>query len=334
MVSELPGAHATRADDLGRIKTISDIEPFSSALAREGISLVRTISETLQINVGFLCNQTCKHCHMEAGPDKSETMDLATVRKIVDFTGKNSFQTIDITGGAPELNPHLVFMIESFSGLVEKIMIRSNLTSLGAEHRRYLMDMFKSHNVVVVASFPSSSASQLESQRGTGVFLQSLEVLKSLNSLGYGRPGSGLQLDLVCNPTGAFLPTPQIQAEKKFRFDLQRKWGVTFNNLYTFANVPIGRFRHWLTQSGNYERYMRKLVSGFNPCTVAGLMCRSLISVSWNGYLYDCDFNQALGIPAAGLRTHISEVHGPPAPGTPIAVSDHCYACTAGSGFT
>jgi radical SAM/Cys-rich protein len=158
--------------------------------------------------------------------------------------------------------------------------------------------------------------------------------LRKLNSIGYGIPGSGLELSLVSNPTGAFLPLAQDKAEKKFRFDLQRKWGIVFDNLYAFANVPLGRFRDWLIESGNLDTYMQKLASNFNPCTIEGLMCRSLLSISWDGYVYDCDFNQAEDIRSANVKTHVSELNAPPPPGTPIAVSDHCYACTAGSGFT
>jgi radical SAM/Cys-rich protein len=213
-------------------------------------------------------------------------------------------------------------------------MVRSNLTSLASTNLNHLIDLFKKHCVVIVASFPSSSGSQLESQRGKGAFEQSLSALKDLNAAGYGQPGSCLKLDLVSNPTGAFLPVSQAQAEKKFKFDLQRKWGITFNNLYTFANMPLGRFRNWLKASGNYVQYMQKLASRFNACTVTSLMCRTLLSVSWDGYLYDCDFNQAAAIPVGGVRTHIAEVRNPPNPGSAIAVSDHCYACTAGSGFT
>jgi radical SAM/Cys-rich protein len=325
-----PRIHADSA--LARAERV--VEPFADTLAHHGLTLTRDNAEILQINVGSLCNMTCRHCHMEAGPERREIMDEATVAQIIEFAGRNSFRVVDVTGGAPELNPHLASIIESLAALADTIMVRSNLTNLGSGASSHLIDLFKRHGVVIVASFPSSSGSQLESQRGKGVFQESVSVLKSLNAFGYGQPGSPLKLDLVANPTGAFLPVPQAQAEKKFKFDLERKWGITFNNLYTFANVPLGRFRDWLVASGNYEQYMRKLASGFNPCTVSGLMCRTLVSVSWDGYLYDCDFNQAARIPAGGVRTHISEVRRPPAPGAAIAVSDHCYACTAGSGFT
>ena len=241
--------------------------------------------------------------------------------------------TVDITGGAPELNPHLTKLIEKISALAPRIMLRSNLSAL-KENMSRLIDSLKSHRVVIVASFPSLNVSQTNSQRGEGIFEESIEVLKALNAVGYGRNGSGLELNLVSNPTGAFLPPSQEQTEKRYHQILQKKWGVTFNSLFNFANVPLGRFRRWLIQTGNFESYMQKLVSKFNPCAIEGLMCRTLVSVSWNGYLYDCDFNLARGLYMCGKKIHVSEMPGPPEPGTPTVTADHCYTCAAGSGFT
>lgn len=310
------------------------VESFSHVMLRHGLELSRGQTNTLQINVGLLCNQACKHCHLEAGPHRREVMATETVNEVVAYAQRGHFQTIDITGGAPEMNPHLVDMIQRLSPLAQRIMLRSNLTALTEGEQHFLMDICNEHRVVIVASLPSLNSGQVEAQRGTGVLGKSIAALKKLNSMGYGQPGSGLQLDLVSNPTGAFLPVSQAQAEKKFRVDLQKKWGILFNSLYTFANVPLGRFRHWLLETGNFNNYMQKLASSFNPCTVEGLMCRTLVSVSWDGYLYDCDFNLATGLFMGGQKIHISELEGPPAPGTSIAVSDHCYACTAGPGFT
>jgi radical SAM/Cys-rich protein len=310
------------------------VEPFSATLSQHGLELKRDQTTTLQINVGLLCNQVCKHCHLEAGPGRTELMDRKTVEHVVAFAERASFQVADITGGATELNPHLSEMIERLSPLVKTVMIRSNLTNLADGKKDLLLDVFTRNGVVIVASFPSTNAAQVKAQRGEGTLERSVEVLRKLNSLGYGQPDSGLQIDLVANPTGAFLPAAQETLEKKFRRDLERKWGLVFNNLFTFANVPLGRFRKWLKQSGNFDGYMAKLAAAFNPCTVTGLMCRTLISVSWDGYLYDCDFNLAAGLPSGGTGHHVSEMNGPPKPATAIAVSDHCYACTAGSGFT
>jgi len=312
----------------------SGLEPFAQCLSRKGLNLIREQAKILQINVGLLCNQECRHCHLSAGPTRQEVMDAKTVDDVVAFARRCSFEMADITGGAPELNPNLTTLIEKLSCVVPRIMLRSNLTALHDRKREFLMEFCKKQRVVIVASFPSLDSLQVESQRGDGTFQQSVAVMKKLNSLGYGREGSGLELDLVSNPTGAFLPPSQDQAEKRFRMELERRWGIVFNHLFTFANVPLGRFWSWLRRSGNYQKYMEKLASQFNPHAVERLMCRTLVSVSWDGYLYDCDFNLADGLPMDCQKIHVSEMVGPPEPGAPIAVSDHCYACTAGTGFT
>jgi radical SAM/Cys-rich protein len=323
-----------------RIKTgilenqVVGVEPFAQLISKRSLQLVRSKTTTIQINVGFLCNQECRHCHLVAGPDRKEAMNAETVEEVAAYARRCKFETADITGGAPELNPNLVRLIEGLSPAVSRVMVRSNLTALNDGKGDFLMEFYKEQKVVVVASFPSIDLSQAESQRGRGTFWESIAALEKLNSLGYGQEGSGLEIDLVSNPTGAFLPPSQEEAQERFRRELKRKWEIVFNRLYTFANVPLGRFRSWLEHSGNFERYMEKLASQFNPRAVEGLMCRTLVSVSWDGYLYDCDFNLAEGLPLDGWKIHVSEMAGPPEPGAPIAVSDHCYACTAGMGFT
>lgn len=307
--------------------------PFRSTLTKHHLELVRKLTHTLQINLGFLCNQTCGHCHLDAGPGRNENMDSVTLNAVVAYAQRGHFETIDITGGAPELNPLLVDLIEKVSPLTPRIMLRSNLSALKKNMSR-LIDALKSHRVVIVASFPSLNVTQTDSQRGDGIFKESIAVLHELNTIGYGRNRSGLELNLVSNPTGAFLPPSQEKAEKRYHQILEKKWNVTFNRLFNFANVPMGRFRQWLIQSGNFESYMQKVVSNFNPCAIEGLMCRTLVSVSWDGYLYDCDFNLAMGLYMNGKKTHVSEMPGPPQPGTPIITADHCYTCAAGSGFT
>jgi radical SAM/Cys-rich protein len=261
-------------------------------------------------------------------------MDGVTLQAVADFARRVPSEIIDITGGAPELHPDLARIIEDLAPLTNKVIVRSNLSALAAANTGRFIEAFVSRQVCVVASFPSLNEAQTESQRGKGIFQESIKALRLLNEAGYGREGTGLQLDLVSNPTGAFLPPSQKQAEERFATILRRKWGIEFNSLFTFANVPLGRFRRWLQQSGNLEQYMERLVTGFNPCAVDGLMCRSLISVAWDGYVYDCDFNLARGLPIGGHRTHISQMKDFPPPGTPIAVADHCYTCAAGSGFT
>ncbi len=311
----------------------AEIVPFKSTLSKHDLKLVRNPTHTLQINLGFLCNQTCQHCHLNAGPARKENMGSDTVNEVVAYAQRCHFDTIDITGGAPELNPHLLDLIKKISPLAPRIMLRSNLSALKDQMNR-LIEPLKSHRVVIVASFPSLNLNQTDSQRGEGIFAESIAVLKELNAMGYGRNGSGLELNLVSNPTGAFLPPNQEKTEKRYHQILDQKWGVRFNRLFSFANVPLGRFRQWLIKSGNFESYMQKLVSNFNPCSVEGLMCRTLVSVSWDGYLYDCDFNLARGVYMSGKKIHVSEMPGPPEPDTPIVTADHCYTCAAGLGFT
>ncbi|KPJ74966.1 MAG: radical SAM protein [Deltaproteobacteria bacterium SG8_13] len=309
------------------------LEPFSGTLAKHRLKLVRNQTVTLQVNTGLLCNQRCRHCHLDAGPKRKENMSAETVNDVADFAGRCNFEAIDITGGAPELNPHLGSLIEKLSPLAPRIMLRSNLSALYRQNDR-LLDLLKANRVVVVASFPSLNLGQADSQRGQGIFEISIRMLQKLNSIGYGRNGGDLQLNLVSNPTGAFLPPNQQETEKRYHRVLQQRWGIVFNHLYNFANAPLGRFRQWLIKSGNFDNYMDRLASNFNPCAVDGLMCRSLVSVSWDGYLFDCDFNLARGLFMEGQKIHVSDIQGPPAKGSPISIANHCYTCTAGSGFT
>jgi len=313
---------------------IPGLTSFRKNLAGHDIDLTRNHCATLQVNVGLLCNQTCKHCHLEAGPARTEVMSLKTAQDVIDLADRFSFETIDITGGAPEMNPHIQMLISGLAPLAKKFVFRSNLTAIAEKGNENLLGLLAVNKVAVVASLPSVNETQSDSQRGKDTFSISITTLKKLNSLGYGMPDTGLELNLVSNPTGAFMPSPQEQAEERFRLMLARKWDLSFTNLYTFANVPLGRFLFWLKKTGNLENYILKLAAGFNSCTVAGLMCRSLISVSWDGYLFDCDFNQALNLYMGGSKTHISDLQSLPGPGDAIAVSEHCYTCTAGSGFT
>jgi radical SAM/Cys-rich protein len=261
-------------------------------------------------------------------------MSRETMAAVVAFARRFPFRAIDITGGAPELVPDLPFLIEGLAPLAPRLMLRTNLSALNGAARESLLALCVAHRVVLIASFPSTNPSQADAQRGAGVTETGIAVLRKLNAAGYGVEGTGLELDLVSNPVGAFLPVFQESAERKFRQDLSRKWGIAFNNLYTFANVPLGRFRTGLLRAGNYERYMKTVVEAFNPSAVEGLMCRTLLSVSWDGFLYDCDFNLATGRFSGDRKIHVSDVGELPRPGAPIAIGDYCYACTAGSGFT
>ncbi len=310
------------------------VEPFENVLAQGHLALTRDKTNTLQINVGLACNQACRHCHLEAGASRKEVMDRDTALAVADFAERSGFDTADITGGAPELNPNLVLLIERLAAAVPRVMFRANLTALTNEPRHDLIDLLVRRRVIIIASFPSLNSKQTDVQRGCGVFERSIETMKILNELGYGRAGNGLELNLASNPGGAFLPPEQTKTEMHFRRRLLEKHGVIFNNLYTFANAPLGRFRQWLEDSGNYDAYFERLAQSFNPCVLSGVMCRYQVSVAWDGFMYDCDFNIAAGLPLGGRRIHVTDMKGPPEPGLPIAVGDHCYACTAGAGFT
>jgi radical SAM/Cys-rich protein len=316
------------------INAFDIVSSFRRTLEDHRLSLVRNHTTILQINTGLLCNQNCRHCHLNAGPDRKERMNQKVIDQVVAYARRCRFETIDITGGAPELNPHLPELIEKISTLAPKIMVRSNLSALHDGTKDHLLELFKRYKVIIVASFPAVNESQTDAQRGKGVFKRSLDALNKLNELGYGGEESDLELDLVSNPTGAFLPPSQDQAEKRFKQLMAGKYGISFNSLFNFANVPIGRFRDWLRKSGNLEGYLKRLADNFNPCAIDNVMCRMLVSVDWGGYLYDCDFNLARGIPLGGQKTHVSEMPGPPEPASRIAVADHCYSCTAGTGFT
>ena len=311
-----------------------NLRPMGQVLEKHGLELKREKTTFLQINTGLVCNQSCAHCHLEAGPHRRESMDLTTVSQIIDYASRNRFETIDITGGAPELNPHISMLVTELVKHTPRLMFRSNLSALNNGLNDKLMELLRENRAVIVASLPSLNQGQTDSQRGNRIFTRSIEALQRLNSLGYGNNGSNLVLDLVSNPTGAFLPPSQKQAAKRYRQTLHRKWGVSFNNLYCFANVPLGRFRKWLISSGNLEAYLERLAAAFNPCAAGGVMCKTLMSVSWDGYLYDCDFNLAAGLAMNRRKIHITDMQGTPLSGTPIAVADHCYACMAGSGFT
>lgn len=310
------------------------VKPFAATLAEHGLCLVRGQTRILQVNTGLVCNLHCRHCHLDAGPGRREFMSRETMDEVIAFAACVPLQVADITGGAPELVPDLPYLIEGLAPLVPRLLLRTNLAALAGAEREVLLDLCIARRVTLVASFPSANPSQTDSQRGPGAAEAGVAMLKELNARGYGVEGTGLELDLVSNPAGAFLPAPQAVAERKFRQDLSRKWGITFSRLNTFANVPLGRFRKWLAESGNHGAYLKTLAERFNPCTVEGLMCRTLLSVAWDGCLYDCDFNIAAGRFLGGARTRLSDLNGIPSPGTPITTGDYCYACTAGSGFT
>ncbi|QLE00782.1 arsenosugar biosynthesis radical SAM protein ArsS [Galbibacter sp. BG1] len=290
--------------------------------------------EILQINVGYMCNQVCSHCHVDAGPDRKEIMTKETMLQCIDVIKTTGAHTLDLTGGAPEMNPNFRWFVEEASKAgVKDFIVRSNLTIIEANKKYHdLPEFFKKHNVHVVSSMPHWTKGKTDKQRGEGVFNKSIEALKKLNNVGYGMPGSDLKLDLVYNPAGAFLPTNQASMEKDFKKALMDDFGIQFHNLFAITNLPISRFLEYLIASDNYEDYMYSLVEAFNPSAVSNVMCTNTISVSWDGWLYDCDFNQMLELKVASKVKHISEYNEAVLNDRDIIISQHCYGCTAGSG--
>ena len=288
-----------------------------------------------QLNIGKLCNQTCAHCHVDAGPDrKEENMDRATLERCLEIIASvPTIHTVDITGGAPEMNPHFRWFVEEVSKLGKKIIDRCNLTIIVANPKyNDLPAFFAKHKVEVVSSLPYFSKKRTDSQRGDGVFEDSIKALKMLNDVGYGKEGTGLTLNLVYNPSGAFLPASQTSLEAEFKRQLKRKYDIDFNTLFCITNLPIARFLSYLLESGNYAEYMQKLVEAFNPATVDGLMCRNTLSISWDGYIYDCDFNQMLDLKVANPIQHINDFDAETINNRNIVINQHCYGCTAGAG--
>jgi radical SAM/Cys-rich protein len=307
---------------------------FDAKLEAAGLFPLRaTEINTLQVNVGKRCNQACKHCHVDAGPGRTEEMTRETAEMVLQVLARYPIPALDITGGAPELNPNFEYLVTGAKALGRHVMDRCNLTVLFVPGKERLADFLAENRVEVVASLPYYLAERTDAQRGLGVFDQSIEGLRLLNSKGYGREGSGLAINLVYNPTGAFLPPAQAAIEREYKQELAKRYGVVFNSLYTITNMPIARFRHFLVRSGNYERYLDKLASSFNPAAAANVMCRSLVSVGYDGTLYDCDFNQMLGLPLAqGNPRHIRDFDAYALRRRTIVTGDHCLGCTAGAG--
>jgi radical SAM/Cys-rich protein len=307
---------------------------FEEKLVQIGCSTLRASEvETLQVNVGRLCNQTCRHCHVDAGPTRSEIMTRETAELVVDVINRFDIPNVDITGGAPELNPNFDYLVREARARSRRVLDRSNLTVFFVEGKQYLPEFLRDHRVEIVASMPCYLEKNVDTQRGKGVYAKSIEALQWLNRLGYGDPSTGLTLNLVYNPLGPALPPAQAQLEEDYRRELGSRFGVVFNHLYTIANMPISRFLIDLQRHGNYERYMELLVETFNPSTVDGVMCRTMVSVGWDGSLFDCDFNQMLSMPINhGFPRHLREFDAYILARREIRTGPHCFACTAGSG--
>ena len=288
--------------------------------------------EIFQMNVGKMCNQTCAHCHVDAGPDRTEIMTRETMEQCLAIIEKYDIPQVDLTGGAPEMNPHFRWFVEECSKLDRKIMNRCNLTIIVANKKYHdLPEFFAKHNVQVISSLPYFSKGRTDSQRGDGVFEDSIKALEMLNEVGYGKENSDLVLDLVYNPSGAFLPASQEALQAEFKRQLKRKYDIVFNSLYAITNLPISRFLEYLLKTNNYEEYMESLVNAFNPSTIDGLMCRNTLSIGWDGFVYDCDFNQMLDLKIGG-NAHVSDLDLDSIQDRDILLNQHCYGCTAGAG--
>jgi len=291
--------------------------------------------ETLQVNLGYLCNQTCLHCHVNAGPRRKEIMSKETVQTVLDYLTAQQIKTLDLTGGAPEMNPHFRFLVQQASAMGVRVIDRCNLTILEEEGYENMASFLADHSVEVVASLPCYLGSNVDAQRGKGVFDQSITALQRLNKLGYGIEGSGLTLTLVYNPPGAVLPPPQQELEAAYKRELHLRYGIAFNHLFTITNMPIKRFGSTLISRGEFASYMQLLKESYREDNLYDVMCRSLISVDWQGFVYDCDFNQMLNLPmqeSGGEHSHLSDLMQEDLAGRPITVMDHCYGCTAGQG--
>ncbi len=310
------------------------INSFADSIGQIGHPVLRpTAVEVFQVNVGKMCNQVCKHCHVDAGPDRKEIMTRETMQQCIDAIRDTDIMTVDLTGGAPEMNPDFRWFVEQLTSIGKHVMVRCNLTIIVA-HKKYndLPEFYKKHGVEVVSSLPYFAARRTDAQRGEGVFEQSIRALKMLNDVGYGKAGSDLKLNLVYNPSGAFLPGDQEELQHEFKCKLMEGWGIEFHELFAITNLPVSRFLEYLVASGNYDDYMVELANAFNPAAALGVMCRNTISVGWDGYLYDCDFNQMLELKVAAKGQHITEFDVPELTARPIIINQHCYGCTAGAG--
>jgi len=288
---------------------------------------------TLQVNLGYLCNQTCVHCHVDAGPRRTEIMTRETVDVIIDFLRTSDVTTLDLTGGAPEMNPHFRDLVVAARGLGVKVIDRCNLTILSEPGYEGLAEFLAEHQVEISASLPCYLGDNVDAQRGKGVFALSIASIKMLNNLGYGKSASDLVMNLVYNPTGTSLPPSQKELEAAYKIELKSRFDIIFNGLFTITNMPIKRYGSWLISKGEFEPYMNTLKQSYQATNLDDVMCRSLISVDWQGFVYDCDFNQMLDLSLSGVgKTHLSDLMAKNLAAMPIAVMDHCYGCTAGQG--
>jgi len=322
-----------------QLRVLNDLEDekFGVKLKETGLFPLKPTSiDTLQINMGKMCNQVCQHCHVDAGPDRKEIMTQETLQLCIDAIEKFNFKTVDLTGGAPEMNPNFRWFVEGIRKINSSctIIVRSNLTIIRANKKYYdLPQFFKQNNVEVVSSLPYFEAARTDKQRGDGTFEASIKALEMLNQQGYGMPDSELSLSLVYNPAGAFLPDSQEELENTFKQKLKENYNIEFHKLFAITNLPISRYLNYLKVSGNLEDYMEELVDAYNPVAAENVMCRSMLSIGWDGYVYDCDFNQMLELKVAVPNSlHISDIDIQELTDRNIIINQHCYGCTAGAG--
>jgi len=311
------------------------MQSFLEKLSESGHNLKRRGVDVLQVNLGRYCNLACIHCHVESGPTRKEMMSRENVDAVLRFLARTGIPTLDITGGAPELHPEFAYLVASARELGRQVMDRCNLTVIFEPGMEYLPEFFKRNEVELICSLPCYSEENVDKQRGKGTFDTSIRALQRLNEIGYGQSGSDLVLNLVYNPVGPHLPPPQEKLEQDYKRILSEQFGIVFNQLFCLTNMPITRYATHLKLRGEYERYRELLESNFNAATLDQVMCRNLISIGWDGAVYDCDFNQMLDIPlkdAAGERLDIGSLIPEQVTNRVIRVADHCYACTAGSG--
>lgn len=312
----------------------SGLTRFEEKLKGIGLYPLKPVNiDTFQINLGKMCNQVCNHCHVDAGPDRKEIMTRETMHQCLEAIVNSDCKTVDLTGGAPEMNPDFEWFVEQISATGRHIIVRSNLTIIVANKKyHHLPEFYKKHHIEIISSLPCYTEKNTDAQRGDGVFNRSIKALKMLNEVGYGKSGTNLELNLVFNPGGPSLPGDQASLEADYKKVLKADFGIEFNHLYTITNLPINRYLQYLIASENYEAYMEKLINAFNPSAAGEVMCRHMISIGWDGYLYDCDFNQMLNLKVAGKNQQISDFDPESLLKRNIITNQHCYGCTAGSG--
>ncbi|MBP9887572.1 MAG: arsenosugar biosynthesis radical SAM protein ArsS [Leptospiraceae bacterium] len=308
------------------------VASFDSILEKHSISLNAREIEIFQINMGKMCNLACKHCHVEAGPNRKEIMNRETLEKCLNLIDKHNFKTIDLTGGTPEVNPHFRWFIAELGKRQKEVLVRSNLVVLLEKEYSDMIELLAKNKITLIASFPHIQKDRTDKQRGNGVYEGLIDIIRILNKVGYGI-NPELKLHLVHNPVGAYLPGNQIVLEQEYKKVLGNEHGIRFNSLYCITNMPIGRYLNFLQNSGNYESYMEELVNAFNPAAARNVMCVNTLSISYDGYLYDCDFNQMIDLKLKNdLPQHLDEFDLDKLARREISIGDHCFGCTAGSG--